>query len=212
MHLVMFDIHGTLVESFDFDDECFVKAIEDVLDIKVDSDWSKYTNVSDPGILDEIIEVNNVSVDRDFVHSSVKSKLRDYIADYLDQYGLKQIEGTAEFLSYLKGRPDVKVCLATGGWQEIAHLKLDTAGIDRSGMVLATSSDHYKRIEIMKIAEKRAGNHHFVTKTYFGDRAWDKKASKTLGYNFVLVGSRIQHDKRIDNYTDIKEVLALVGI
>ena len=208
----MFDIHGTLVESFDFDDECFVQAIEDVLNIQVDSDWSKYTNVSDPGILDEIIEANDIEVDRSLVHNDVKVRLKDNLAEYLDRYKLKQIEGAAEFLSYLKKRPDVKVCLATGGWREIAHLKLDVAGIDKSGMVLATSSDHYERIEIMKIAEKKAGNYPFVTKTYFGDRAWDKEASRTLGYNFVLVGNQIEHDRRIDNYTNIKEVLTLVGI
>ena len=163
----MFDIHGTLVESFDFDDESFVQAIEDILNIQVDSDWSKYTNVSDPGILDEIIEANDIAVDRELVHSSVKTRQTDCIAQYLDRHQLKQIEGAAEFLSYLKGRPDVQVCLATGGWQEIAHLKLDAAGIDRSGIMLATSSDHYKRIEIMKIAEKKGGQSSLCDKNVF---------------------------------------------
>ena len=96
--------------------------------------------------------------------------------------------------------------------QEIAHLKLDVAGVERSGIAIATSSDHHERIEIMKVAEQRAGDHPYITKTYFGDRAWDKEASITLGYNFVLVGNRIEHNKRIDNYTNISEVLAHVGL
>ena len=115
----MFDIHGTLVESFDFDDDCFVQAIGDVLNVKVDSDWSKYTNVTDPGILDEILEANDIAVERDLVHSSVKARLRDYLAEYLDRYELKQIEGATEFLSYLKERQDVKVCFATGGGRRL---------------------------------------------------------------------------------------------
>ena len=96
----MFDIQGTLVESFDFDDECFVQAIENVLGIKVDSDWSKYANVSDPGILDEIIEANDIAVDRDLVHKDVKARLRNYLATYLDLYKLKQIEGTGLSAAY----------------------------------------------------------------------------------------------------------------
>lgn len=34
VHLVMFDIDGTLVESYDFDSICFVDAVHDVLGVR----------------------------------------------------------------------------------------------------------------------------------------------------------------------------------
>ena len=35
VHLVMFDIDGTLVDSNDFDSECYYEAIQDVLNIQI---------------------------------------------------------------------------------------------------------------------------------------------------------------------------------
>ena len=51
----MFDVDGTLVQSMDFDPELFASAIEEELDLPVDRNWAQYTNVTDSGILDEII-------------------------------------------------------------------------------------------------------------------------------------------------------------
>lgn len=42
MHLVLFDIDGTLVESYDFDTECFQAAIQDVLGVTIRPDWGHY--------------------------------------------------------------------------------------------------------------------------------------------------------------------------
>lgn len=56
MHLVLFDIDGTLVESCDFDTTCFQAAIKDVLGVSIDPDWSRYRHVTDSGILSEVVE------------------------------------------------------------------------------------------------------------------------------------------------------------
>ena len=42
MHLVVFDVDGTLVESEDFDGTLYARAIRNVLKIDVDTDWSGY--------------------------------------------------------------------------------------------------------------------------------------------------------------------------
>ncbi len=52
MHLIVFDVDGTLVESDEFDGVLYAKAVRDVLDIDVDEDWSSYRHVTDSGILD----------------------------------------------------------------------------------------------------------------------------------------------------------------
>jgi len=56
MHVVCFDIDGTLVASTGFDGELYEQAVRDVLGVNLNPDWSQYKNVSDSGILEEILE------------------------------------------------------------------------------------------------------------------------------------------------------------
>lgn len=59
IHLVMFDVDGTLVVGNGIDDICFSEAVKDVLGVgQVDTDWSHYSNVADSGITSEIIQKN----------------------------------------------------------------------------------------------------------------------------------------------------------
>jgi hypothetical protein len=54
MHLVMFDVDGTLVDPAGFDAELYVEAVRSVLDISIGSDWNSYEHVSDSGILEQV--------------------------------------------------------------------------------------------------------------------------------------------------------------
>ena len=61
MIATIFDIDGTLVESFDFDGTSYISAIRDVLgEVCIDDDWSKYKNVTDTGLLREIMKENKI--------------------------------------------------------------------------------------------------------------------------------------------------------
>ena len=211
MHLIMFDIDGTLVQSCDFDSECFVEAVEEVIGGSVDNDWSKYRHVTDSGILDEIIVSRGLVGDREAIYAQVKGRFIDKISGHLTSHGVMPVAGAAEFISLLQGRHDVVVAIATGGWKETALLKLTAAGFDYSNLVLASSSDHSSRMEIMRIAEQRCGSHGYSSKTYFGDALWDKEASGRLGYEFTLVGDRICHHRQIENFKDPEKVFALIG-
>ena len=47
MIATIFDIDGTLVESFGFDDACYISAIREVLgEVHIHDDWSKYLTYS----------------------------------------------------------------------------------------------------------------------------------------------------------------------
>ena len=57
MTLVMFDIDGTLAETFQVDSECYVQALKDVFGFSdVNTDWSSYKHTSDSGILNELVQ------------------------------------------------------------------------------------------------------------------------------------------------------------
>ena len=64
MHLIVFDVDGTLVDSKEFDDRLYELAVQTVLGIEIDNDFSRYQNVTDSGILDEIIDIAKIKTDR----------------------------------------------------------------------------------------------------------------------------------------------------
>jgi phosphoglycolate phosphatase-like HAD superfamily hydrolase len=55
VHLAVFDIDGTLVDSDEFDGRLYAEAIRTVLGLEIDRTWSTYNNVTDSGILNEIL-------------------------------------------------------------------------------------------------------------------------------------------------------------
>jgi hypothetical protein len=55
MHLVMFDIDGTLTETMKVDEECFVRSFKDVFGLTdIDTDWSHYPRTTDSGIFHDV--------------------------------------------------------------------------------------------------------------------------------------------------------------
>jgi len=212
LHLIMFDIDGTLVNSVSFEDDCYLKAVQEVIEMPVDTDWSKYKNVTDSGILDEIIERTGLLNDRKNIHKKVKHRFIGYIKTHLSHTPAKEIKGAAAFIRKLKKRNDLVLAIATGGWEESAKLKLESAGINYTGIAFASGSDHASRAGIMKIAESKCSVIEFTSKSYFGDAIWDKKASHELGYNFILVGNQFSHSKKILDFSISDKALSFVGL
>lgn len=212
MHLVLFDIDGTLVESYDFDTECFQAAIEYVLGVTIGPDWSRYKHVTDSVILAEVIDELGLKSDGDRITTEVKEQFLSCVADYIACHDVAPVSGAHEFLSQLIAREDATVAFANGGWSESARMKLVAAGINFSSIPLTSSSDHYSRTEIMRLAEKTEVAKHLDSITYFGDGPWDRKASETLGYNFVSVGNRISSSQSIQDYTEADAALKYIGL
>ena len=211
MHHVMFDIDGTLVESYELDSECFINAVKDVTGIGIDSNWSKYQHVTDSGILSEIIGLNNISNAQE-VHDEVKKVFIKQLEQSIKENAFHQVPGASSFVSLLNSMSNVMVSFATGGWYESAVLKLKSAGIDFSQMPFASSNDHISRIEIMKIAAARANAGKSSSCTYFGDGSWDKEACQQLGFNFVLVGNKLEHKPSFRDFKSTNEILACIGL
>lgn len=215
MHLILFDIDGTLVDSDEFDSELYVQAVQEVLGIEIGDDWSAYRNVTDGGILDEIIDNAGLKAGRSRIHSEVKTVFACLVSEYLDQKDgrLPEIEGAGAFLAELESLPNVSMALATGGWEETARMKLRAAGVDRYSLPLASGSDALTRAEIMQVAEKRAlGGRKASRRIYFGDGVWDKRASEELGYEFVAIGDKVQHHARYPHFGRGKAILTHLGL
>ena len=132
MHLVCFDIDGTLVASAGFDGALYEQAVRDVLGVNLNPDWSQYRNVSDSGILEEILEGIPDAVERNHLGRRVQSAFVNRTKEYVERnpQHIREIPGAKVLLETLRAFPNVSICIATGGWVETAKLKLRAIGID----------------------------------------------------------------------------------
>lgn len=211
MRHIMFDIDGTLIKSNDFDTACFVSAVEEVVRIKISSDWARYNHVTDAGILEEIFDSNGVG-SKQANRERVKRAFIRNIQKCIRKSPVEEIPGASLFLGRLQSMDNVAISLATGGWYETAILKLNSAGIDFGGIPIASSNDHVSRVAIMRTAQHRTGSNTVLPCIYFGDGSWDKQACAELGFSFVLVGDQIQHEPRVQDYTSTQKIMDLIGL
>ena len=206
----MFDVDGTLVKSFQFDEACYVAAVKEVLGHQIDENWENYKYVTDSGLLLEHLQRHNIEENYLEIHNSVKESFMSNIKEHLLSHEIEEIPGASNFIEYLLTNSSNSISIATGGWLETAKLKLYSAGIDVSSIPIASSNDHYSRTEIMKRALRKANQVSSNPVIYFGDAIWDKAACSELGYEFVLVGNKIQNELSINDFMDIGYVESLL--
>lgn len=215
MHLVMFDIDGTLVDSDGFDGELYARAVHDVTGIEIDRSWETYRHVTDGGILAEVLAPIASGARARSLADAVKSRFIDLVEGYMAarEHAVAPIAGAATLIDALRDAPGCRLAIATGGWRETAELKLDAAGIDRHGIAFASGSDAHKRIAIMRLAEQRAGpGGDFVRRTYFGDGPWDLAAARELAWDFVAIGTRVPHAICFPDLSDRAGILKTLGV
>jgi phosphoglycolate phosphatase-like HAD superfamily hydrolase len=210
VHLVMFDVDGTLVDSAGFDSELYAEAARTVLGVEVDRSWRSYRHVTDSGVLEELLS-DHAPEQRGGLRKSVRDSFIDSVRRHLggDMSPIREIRGAKRLVDALVATAGVRVAIATGGWHETTLLKLAAIGLDASRIAVATSSDAVARVDIMRLAEQRAltGAAAASRRTYFGDAAWDRSASAELGYDFVAVGNTVHHPTR---YADLSELDAIL--
>ena len=211
----MFDIDGTLVDSYGLDEKCYLKASEIVLGVKISSNWAEYKNATDAGVLEEAIEKYKVQGDKFELQKRFKDTFIKLVSEFIESSlnRVNEIGGANDFIQYLVKQENCKVAIATGGWEETAKLKLLAAGVDVNGCSFSSSSEFHSRIEIMKSAESKAfSDVPFESKIYFGDGSWDKQASELLNYKFILVGNRFKYKTQITDYKNIEAIIKVMAL
>jgi phosphoglycolate phosphatase-like HAD superfamily hydrolase len=214
MHLVMFDIDGTLVDSTGFDSALYVEAVQHVLKVEIDSDWNNYEHVSDSGILEEVARRSGLG-EIEALTARVQQHFVGLVSNHLRRLPgtVREIAGAKRLVERLLEVPNVRVGVATGGWQPTALLKLAHVGIDVARLGFASSSDARARTDIMRLAAQRAmQGRAFKRATYFGDGAWDRRASQELGWDFVAVGGGVPHSIAYADLRETDAILARLGL
>ncbi|HXS79811.1 MAG TPA: HAD family hydrolase [Gammaproteobacteria bacterium] len=211
----MFDIDGTLVDSAGFDSHLYVEAVRSVLNVEIGSDWDAYEHVSDSGILEEVLREARLDGEREDLAARVQQHFVGLVRDYLRRSpdAVREIAGAKRLVERLLDLPNVRVGIATGGWEPTALLKLTHVGIDVGRLGFASSSDARARTDIMRLAARRAmRGAEYRHATYFGDGAWDRRASAELGYDFVAIGGGVPNPVAYADLRDTDGILAQLGV
>ena len=191
LHLVMFDVDGTLTLTTDMDDRCYVQTMLEHLGVKIDNDWSHYRHVTDSGIAAELLgRHHRPREEMAAVKNRFVSMVRRLLAASPDS--CREVIGASSFISRLRNMREVVPSIATGGWAASALAKLRHAAINVDDLAFASGDDHESRTEVMALCCERAavlaGVDEFSTVTYFGDGVWDARAAIELGWQFIGVG------------------------
>ncbi len=219
--LAIFDVDGTLVQSYELDGECFVAACHDALGIaEVDTDWARYDHVTDPGIAAQVIRERlgrEPSAD-DLVR--LQSAFCARLAEAAGRDGAyAALPGAAGLIAALRARADWSLALATGAWRAAARLKIGRSGLELDEVPAAFGEDGPSRQGIVSAAIARARVHAgvdgFAQMVCIGDGVWDIRTAASLGLPCIGVGTG-SHAARlaaagaarvIPDFTDLEAVL-----
>jgi phosphoglycolate phosphatase-like HAD superfamily hydrolase len=226
MHLIMFDLDGTLVDSNAVDSGCYLQALVDVFGFdlaQIDRNWSNYPHITDAGILQTLCQTELGRNPSSIETADYQRRFLELLKIACSCQPLQEIAGASEILVRLDRDPNFALSIATGAWKQTARYKLQQTGLDKIILPMACSDDAYARVEIMKCAYERSldcyHQERFTSITYIGDGVWDGIASKHLAYNFVGIGK----EERIDlllatgakgvfpHYQNLAEIMSIIS-
>jgi phosphoglycolate phosphatase-like HAD superfamily hydrolase len=193
MHLVMFDIDGTLTETMKVDEECFVRSFNDVFGFDdINTDWSHYPRTTDSGIF---YDVFTSRIGRSPTAQEV-SRFRQHFIQLLaaasSRSPFRPVAGADRLLSRLAQGGSHRVSLATGSWRDSARLKMASAGLCYEDFPSASADDALDRESIIRLSRQRAAERYgesFACTVYVGDGVWDARACRGIGIPFIGIGT-----------------------
>lgn len=221
MQLVIFDIDGTLTNTYKIDENCFVRAFALEFGIfGIQTNWAEYAHTTDSGITQQIFleKLKRLPSNEELVRIEARfiSLLQEAFINNQDLFS--EIPGSANVLAKLQLNPDWCVAIATGGWCESAKLKLQKANLQIEGIPLASANDALSREDIIKTAIIKAKNIYQVEKfqkiVFVGDGVWDVKAAYQLNIAFIGIGdtklTNVGATKVMKDFTKLEEFMKIL--
>ena len=176
MHLVMFDIDGTLTESMKVNEECFVRSFKAVFGFAdINTDWSHYPRTTDSGIFHDVFTSRIGRPPTAQETSQFRQHFIQLLAAASSQSPFKPVVGADRLLSRFAQGGSHRVSLATGGWRDSARLKMASAGMCFDDHPAASADDALDRESIIRLSRQRAAERYgeylpalFTWETGFG--------------------------------------------
>jgi beta-phosphoglucomutase-like phosphatase (HAD superfamily) len=117
MTLLIFDIDGTLTNTKDVDDYCFISAFFDEYKIELKNiDWSTFKNVTDYGLF---IDIYNASFNRNPTKAEILKFQKRFFENLNSQLKsnpekFKSVNGASNFIKYCLNHTNFKNSLCNG--------------------------------------------------------------------------------------------------
>jgi len=193
--LAVFDLDGTLTHTNAVDDECFVHAFLETLQLTdLNRNWNGYEHVTDEGVTRQIfIEQFGRYPAPEETGRIVDRFLDRLIASHAaDASKFVEIRGASSLVQRLRDS-GWAVALATGAWRRSAEFKIQRAGLQIQDIPAAFAEDGPSREGIVRAAIERAGVLHrqseFERIISVGDAIWDVKTARNLSLAFLGIAS-----------------------
>ena len=192
MHLLLFDIDGTLVRVNGTGRTAVTDALSSVTGRPISTDGITFSGRTDPAIMEAVLEKNGVAPTQAVVDEAIAAYV-DAMKSTLTAGDVEVLPGVQGLLSALDDHPDVHLGLVTGNVEPIAYEKLAVQGLDHYFPVGAFGSDHADRNQLPELATRRAADHtgesfhsaeHAVV---IGDTAHDIECARAAGARAVAV-------------------------
>jgi len=224
--MLLFDIDGTLLLTGGAGKIAFEKAFEELFSVRQAWGNVRPDGKTDPVIIEEIV-VN--SLKRPLKDSEYKQLCLRYLLHFENE--LKIIErfqlmpGVIPLLNRLTLSPNYVLGIATGNFEQAAHLKLKRGELSHFFCFGGYGSDSHNRRELTRIAVQRGLD--FVRepldeKNIFiiGDTVHDIEAGKTVGAQVIAVATGstskeelVDHQPNylLDNFVDIRKFIEIIS-
>jgi phosphoglycolate phosphatase-like HAD superfamily hydrolase len=232
MHLVLFDLDGTLVDCAGAGRRAIEAAFREVLglpDIEAPASRVRFEGKTDPVIVEEIAREAGIPEARllaveDAFRASYLAALRNELARPSSRRRI--MPGVRELLGALEAREDVRLGLLTGNIEAGARAKLEPFGLNRYFASGGFSSDHRDRAEIARVAHEKlarlAGESVPPQRvSVIGDTELDVFCARANGFRAIAVHSgwvsrerleAARPDALFDDLSDLPAVLAALGL
>lgn len=196
MHLLLFDIDGTLIQSNRAGRLALQKTLEELFETAGPIDDYSMAGKTDPLIISDLLHAAGIA--RREVESrmdEIYERMAVHGPPLFAERGVRPCSGVPELLAALRARHDVVLGLVTGNIHTTAPLKLAAAGIDPAQFsVGAFGSDASDRNLLPGLAMERAGKlyerlfegQHTVV---IGDTPADILCARAAGASAVAVAS-----------------------
>jgi len=193
---VIFDIDGTLTDTTEVDDKCYMDSFESLFGINIkDTNWNSLKNVTDWGITEELFKIR---LDREVTIQEIQLLKETFVNDLeselaKDKSQFIEINGAANFFHNLLINEALQIGIATGGWEESADLKLKAIGINPHQIIYSNSSHFKSRERITRAVIEQLNKSSKINPDeiiYLGDGEWDYRTCQKLGIRFIGIDNK----------------------
>lgn len=194
MHFVIFDLDGTLTQTYYGNDNSYVLALSEQLPIDLNYKyWHDCPNLTDSAVLDHIYRkllnrapnADEIALMQQRFMARMEAK-RAAMPEFFEE-----IPGAVRAIEHLLGRGDTLVGVATGGWEMLARYKLTHANFPLEKLHVVGSDNHHAKRDFVTalMQDVRAAQRveAYSSVSYVGDSRYDYQTAKALGLGFVGV-------------------------